>query len=63
MTTLFYFFGFIAIVAVYGIITNRLNQRAKCDHIWDDRGDEGIICAKCDKCLKISYEEDEQIMA
>jgi hypothetical protein len=58
--TLIYFFGFIAMIAIYGTITNRLNARAKCNHIWEDKGDGGIKCTKCNKSIRLqsTYENE-----
>jgi hypothetical protein len=55
---LIYFAGFFLMVSIYAIITNRLNEKAKCDHSWDDRGDDGIKCAKCNKSLKKIYRDE-----
>lgn len=60
---LIYFLGFFTMVCVYAMVTNRLNQKAKCDHNWEDKADGVIKCSKCNKSIKLQNHYDEHIAA
>ncbi len=61
---IFYFLGFFTMVCVYAMVTNRLNQKAKCDHNWEDKADGVIKCSKCHKSIQLQNTyNDEHITA
>jgi len=60
---LIYFFGFFTTVSIFAIITNRLNQKEKCNHNWEDKGDGVLKCSKCNKNIKQHGNYDNEHLA
>ena len=60
---LIYFLGFFVAVSVYAIITSKLNQKEKCDHEWEDKGEGVIKCSKCNKNIKLQNTYDNEHIA
>ena len=40
------------IVLIIGYIFSKINLRANCDHLWEDKGNGDIKCTKCNKKFK-----------
>ncbi len=43
-----YFFLFVLLVAVIAVVTDRLNAKKPCDHIWEQH-EHSVKCSKCGK--------------
>ena len=46
-----YVLSFIILVAVIGIVTNRLNAKTPCEHNWIEH-EHGYKCSKCAKAIR-----------
>jgi hypothetical protein len=50
-------------VCIYAIITSKLNQKAKCDHDWEENANGVARCRKCNKSFQSHGAYDNEHMA
>jgi len=53
MTFIYSIIGFLTTVSVYAIITSKLNQKTKCSHDWEEKGEGVLHCQKCNRNIQL----------
>ena len=63
MTLIYYTLGFFTMVSVYALITSKLNQKAKCSHDWEEKGEGVLHCRKCNRNIQLQNTYHNENMA